>query len=50
MNASIAYLDTAHNTTSQITYKIQANNQTGGGSVTFNGTGKSTIWVMELDQ
>ena len=38
MNASIAYLDTAHNTTSQITYKIQANNQTGGGSVTFNGT------------
>ena len=49
-NASVAYLDTAHNTTSQITYKIQANNQTGGGSVTFNGTGKSTLWVMELDQ
>ena len=49
-NASVAYLDTAHNTTSQITYKIQANNQTGGGSVTFNGTGKSTLWIMELDQ
>jgi len=49
-NASVAYLDTAHNTTSQITYKIQANNQTGGGSVTFNQTGKSTLWIMELDQ
>ena len=49
-NFSIAYLDTAHNTTSQITYKIQGNNNTGGGSLTFNDAGKSTIWVMELDQ
>ena len=50
MNFSVAYLDTAHSTTSQITYKIQGNNNTGGGSLTFNGDGKSTIWVMELDQ
>tara|TARA_Y100000004_G_scaffold3650_1_gene4321 strand:- start:155 stop:646 length:492 start_codon:yes stop_codon:yes gene_type:complete len=50
MNFSVAYLDTAHSTTSQITYKIQGNNNTGGGSLTFNDAGKSTIWLMEIDQ
>ena len=49
-NFSVAYLDTAHSTTSEITYKIQGNNQTNGGSLTFNGGGVSTIWVMEIDQ
>ena len=49
-NFSISYLDTGHNTTSQITYKIQGNSQTGGGSISFNNNGVSTLWVMELDQ
>jgi len=49
-NFSTAYLDTAHNTTSQITYKIQGNSQTGGGSIVYNETGESTLWVMEIDQ
>jgi len=49
-NFSIAFLDTGHSTTSEITYKIQGNNNTGGGSLTFNNSGRSTIWLMELDQ
>ena len=49
-NFSVSYLDTAHNTTSQVTYKIQGNNNTGGGTLTFNDTGRSTLWLMEIDQ
>jgi hypothetical protein len=49
-NFSVAHLDNAHNTTSQVTYKIQGNNNTGGGTLTFNDTGRSTLWLMEIDQ
>ena len=49
-NFSVSYLDTAHNTTSQVTYKIQGNNNTGGSTLTFNNDGKSMLWLMEIDQ
>lgn len=49
-NFSVAHLDNSHNTTSQVTYKIQGNNNTGGGTLTFNDTGRSTLWLMEIDQ